>query len=73
LGPLGTVATNRSVVLSPGDYDDGEFGGVIGADISSLLLPKNCSLQFTQCLLEDCKIRADVITFGSITLCRTYI
>jgi hypothetical protein len=26
LGPLGTAATNRPIVPTPGDYDDGEFG-----------------------------------------------
>jgi hypothetical protein len=30
LGPLGTAATNRPVVPAPGDYDDGEIGGMIG-------------------------------------------
>jgi hypothetical protein len=30
LGPLGTAATNRPIVPSPGDYDDGEIGGMIG-------------------------------------------
>jgi hypothetical protein len=30
LGPLGTAATNRPIVLTPGDYDDGEIGGMIG-------------------------------------------
>jgi hypothetical protein len=30
LGPLGTAATNRPIVPSPSDYDDGEIGGVIG-------------------------------------------
>jgi hypothetical protein len=30
LGPVGTAATNRPVVLAPGDYDDGEIGGMIG-------------------------------------------
>jgi hypothetical protein len=29
LGPLGTAATNRSIVPAPGDYD-GEIGGMIG-------------------------------------------
>jgi hypothetical protein len=29
LGPLGTAATNRPIVPAPGDYDDGEFGGMI--------------------------------------------
>jgi hypothetical protein len=30
MSPLGTAATNRSFVPAPGDYDDGEFGGMIG-------------------------------------------
>jgi hypothetical protein len=30
LGPLGTAATNRSIVPAPGDYDDGEIGRMIG-------------------------------------------
>jgi hypothetical protein len=29
LGPLGTAATNRSIVPSPGDYDDGKIGGIM--------------------------------------------
>jgi hypothetical protein len=29
LGPLGTAATNRPIVRAPGDYDDGEIGGVM--------------------------------------------
>jgi hypothetical protein len=30
LGPLGTAATSRPIVPAPGDYDDGELGGMIG-------------------------------------------
>jgi hypothetical protein len=30
LGPLGTAATNRPIVPAPGDYDDGEIGGMSG-------------------------------------------
>jgi hypothetical protein len=30
LGPLGAAATNRPIVPTPGDYDDGEIGGMIG-------------------------------------------
>jgi hypothetical protein len=30
LGPLGTAATNTAIVPAPGDYDDGEIGGMIG-------------------------------------------
>jgi hypothetical protein len=29
LGPLGTVATNRPIMPTPGDYDDGEFGDMM--------------------------------------------
>jgi hypothetical protein len=29
LGPLGTQATNRPTVPAPGDYDDGEIGGMM--------------------------------------------
>jgi hypothetical protein len=28
LGPLGTAVTNRPIVPAPGDYDDGEIGGI---------------------------------------------
>jgi hypothetical protein len=30
LGPLGTAATNRPIVLAPHDYDDGKIDGMIG-------------------------------------------
>jgi hypothetical protein len=30
MGPLGTAATSRPIVPAPGDYDDGEIGGMIG-------------------------------------------
>jgi hypothetical protein len=30
LGPLGTAATSRPIVPAPGNYDDGEIGGMIG-------------------------------------------
>jgi hypothetical protein len=33
LGPLSTAATNRPIVLAPGDYDDGEIGGIFGQGI----------------------------------------
>jgi hypothetical protein len=29
LGPLGTAATNMPIVPAPGDYDDGEIGGMM--------------------------------------------
>jgi hypothetical protein len=28
MGPLGTSATEWPIVLAPGDYDNGEFGGM---------------------------------------------
>jgi hypothetical protein len=28
MGPLGTSATEWSIAPAPGDYDDGEFGGM---------------------------------------------
>jgi hypothetical protein len=31
LDPLGTAATNKPIVPAPGDYDDGEIGGMIGS------------------------------------------
>jgi hypothetical protein len=30
LGPLGTASTNSPILPAPGDYDDGEIGGMIG-------------------------------------------
>jgi hypothetical protein len=32
LSPLGTAAINRPIVPAPGDYDDGEIGGMIGRE-----------------------------------------
>jgi hypothetical protein len=29
LGPLDTAATNRPIMPAPGDYDDGEIGGIL--------------------------------------------
>jgi hypothetical protein len=30
LGPVDTAATNRPIVLAPGDYDDADIDGIIG-------------------------------------------
>jgi hypothetical protein len=30
MGPLGTAVTNRPIMPAPGDYGDGEIGGMIG-------------------------------------------
>jgi hypothetical protein len=32
LGPLGTAANIRPIVPAPGDYDDGEIGGMFGRE-----------------------------------------
>jgi hypothetical protein len=29
LGPLGIAATDRPIVPAPGDYDDGQIGGMM--------------------------------------------
>jgi hypothetical protein len=44
LGPLGTAATNTPIVPAPGDYDDGEIGGMIGRETQVLgeNLPQCC-------------------------------
>jgi hypothetical protein len=36
LGPLDTAATKRPIVPAPGDYDDGEIGGMIGREAEVL-------------------------------------
>jgi hypothetical protein len=38
--PLGTVATNRPVLPAPGDYDDGEIGGMLIVRGTEVLLRK---------------------------------
>jgi hypothetical protein len=37
LGPLSTAATSRRILPAPGDYDDGETGGMIGRGNQSTL------------------------------------
>jgi hypothetical protein len=37
LGPLAIPTTNRPIVPAPGDYDDGEIGGMIGTGYRSTL------------------------------------
>jgi hypothetical protein len=43
LGPLGTAATKRPIVLAPGDSDDGDIGGRMigrGTDVRGENLPQ---------------------------------
>jgi hypothetical protein len=48
-GPLGTTVTNRPIVRAPGDYDDGEIGGMMigkGTEVTGENLPQ-CRLSTT--------------------------
>jgi hypothetical protein len=36
LGPLGTAATNRPIVPTQGDYDEGEISGMINRETEVL-------------------------------------
>jgi hypothetical protein len=48
-GPLDTAATNRSIVPAPGDYDDGEIGGMFGkGNRSTRRIPAPVSLCLPQ-------------------------
>jgi hypothetical protein len=40
MGPLGTSATEWPIVPAPGDYDDGEFGGM--KKLSSKIMEPVC-------------------------------
>jgi hypothetical protein len=55
-GPLGTAATNRPIVPDPGDYDDGEIGGMMigrGTEVLGENLPQ-CTLSTTN---PTCSVR----------------
>jgi hypothetical protein len=41
-GPLGTAATNRPIVPAPGDYDDGEIGGMMNGKGNRSTREKTC-------------------------------
>jgi hypothetical protein len=56
LGPLNTAATNRPIVPAPGDYDDGEIGGIIGRGNQSTwkkYLPKSCFVHHKPHILPE--------------------
>jgi hypothetical protein len=42
LGPLGNAATNRPIVPTPGDYDDGEIGGMMIGKGNRSAMKKTC-------------------------------
>jgi hypothetical protein len=42
VGPIGTAATDWPILPAPGDYDDGEFGGMkIGGETEVHVLGEN--------------------------------
>jgi hypothetical protein len=60
LGPLVTPAIKRSIVPAPGDYDDGEIGGMIGKGNRSTLrktLPQCCFVRHKPHMLPGRKHR----------------
>jgi hypothetical protein len=67
LGPLGTSATEWPIVLAPGDYDDGEFGGMkIGrGNQSTRRKPAPAPLCPRQIPLEQTQARTWAAAVGS--------
>jgi hypothetical protein len=71
LGPLGTSATNWPTVLTPGDYEDGEFGGMkIGKGNRNTrrklaresLFPPQIPLDQTRARTRDAAVRRQRLT-----------
>jgi hypothetical protein len=67
LGPLGTSATEWTIVLASGDYDDGEFGGIkIGrGNRSTRRKPAPAPLCPSQIPLDQTRARTRVAAVGS--------
>jgi hypothetical protein len=67
LGPLGTSSTEWPIVPTPGDYDDGEFGGVkIGrGDRSTRRKPVSAPLCPPQIPLDQTQARTRAAAVGS--------
>jgi hypothetical protein len=66
VGPLGTSATECPVVPAPGDYDDGEFGGMkIGRGNRSIRRkPAPASLSPPQIPLDQTRARTRAAAVG---------
>jgi hypothetical protein len=64
---LGTAATNCLVVPAPGDYDDGEIGGMIGRGffakkyVSHFLILKVGIFMFLSHSLRQCRMTLQLI------------
>jgi hypothetical protein len=67
LGPLGTAATDWPIVPVPGDYDDGEFGGMkIGrGNRSTRRKPTPAPLCPPQISLDETRDRTRAVAVGS--------
>jgi hypothetical protein len=67
LGPLGTSATEWPLVLAPGDYDNGEIGGIkIGrGNRSTRRKPAPAPLCPPQIPLEQTRARTRAAAVGS--------
>jgi hypothetical protein len=67
MGPLGTSATEWPIVPAPGDYDDGEFGGMkIGrGNRSTLRTPAPAPLCPSQSPLHQTRARTRTPAVGS--------
>jgi hypothetical protein len=67
LGPLGTAATDWPIVPAPGDYDDGEFGGIkIGrGNRSTRRKPTPAPLCPTQIQLDKTRARTRASAVGN--------
>jgi hypothetical protein len=63
-GPLGTAATDWPIVACPGDYDDGEFGGMkIGrGNRSSRRKPAPAPLDQTRDSTRDAAVGSQRLT-----------
>jgi hypothetical protein len=67
LGPLGTAATDWPIVTAPGDYDNGEFGGMkIGrGNRSTRTKPATAPLFPPQIPLDQTRVRTRAAAVGS--------
>jgi hypothetical protein len=67
MGPLGTSATEWPIVPAPGDYDDGEFGGIkiVKGNRSTRRKPAPAPLCPPQIPLDQTRARTRAAAVGS--------
>jgi hypothetical protein len=72
LVPLGTVATNRPTVPAPGDYNDGEIGGMMIVQGKPKNLEKTCPSATLSTTQPTCsartRTRAAAVTINVFSL-----